>query len=93
MTQRLHQRAEFERQYEYIFEDPQSQVMAIAPSGMPVADIPMVETDVTAIDQAALEEALATAETVTNPFNRTGFLMPFIVGFAAAWVARQLKVF
>jgi len=75
--------------WENPFEGP-----VLAPSGMPVADVPLVETDVTAIDQAALEEALAApgSDIVTNPFKRSGFLMPFIVGFAAAWIARQWKV-
>jgi hypothetical protein len=91
MTERLHQRREFERQYEYIFEDPQSQVAAIAPSGLLIADVGNVETDLLAVDQAAVEEAYA--ETAAASSRKPGgFLVPFIIGFAAAWIARQWKV-
>jgi hypothetical protein len=70
-------------------------LQAFAPSGVPIADVANIETDVTAIDQAAVEEAFESpgSDIVANPFRRGGFLMPFIVGFAAAWVARQWKVF
>jgi hypothetical protein len=72
-----------------MFENAEEQIEVLAPSGVPVADVPSVETDVTAIDQAAVEEAM-----VDNvPPTRTGFLLPFIIGFGAAWVARELKVF
>jgi hypothetical protein len=86
------QRVEFERQYEYIFEDPQSQVAPIAPSGLLIADVGNVQTDQLAVDQAAVEEAFAETAAAASSRKPGGFLMPFIIGFAAAWIARQWKV-
>jgi len=65
----------------------------LAPSGVPVAQT--IRTDITrTLDQAALEEAIAESETMLEQAQATrpGFLMPFIIGFAAAWAARQFKV-
>lgn len=71
-----------------MFEDAEAQIEVIAPSGVPIADVPSVETDVTAIDQAAVEEAFTDNVAPRPP----GLLIPFIIGFGAAWVARELKV-
>mgnify|MGYP003665083481 CR=1 FL=1 len=66
-------------------------VQPLAPSGTPIADVANIETDVTAIDQAAVEEAFeSTGKVITT--RPTGFILPFIIGFGAAWIARQWKV-
>ena len=63
----------------------------LSPSGTPIADVGQLATDVTAFNQAAIEEAFESAG-VASSRRPAGFLLPFIVGFAAAWIARQWKV-
>jgi hypothetical protein len=61
----------------------------LSPSGTPIADVVQMATDVTAFNQAAIEDAFDSPGVRTRP---AGFLLPFIIGFGAAWIARQWKV-
>ena len=61
----------------------------LSPAGTPIADVLQMATDVTAFNQAAIEDAFDSPGVRTRP---AGFLLPFIIGFGAAWIARQWKV-
>jgi hypothetical protein len=61
----------------------------LAPNGVPVANSSHLDSNVTrTLDQAALEDVASQRQLV----RRSSVLLPFIFGFAAAWIARQFKV-